>query len=563
MPGRLTGALRAIEKGLQPEEIIKDAPSKWPEFFEIDWKQVDPEDLQLNRILALVAHDSKPHTIQDVADSLNIPEPQVRANLATTNFIIVDAQSDTISFTTSGLRKYAANRLKDMKSQIQRLLIKRLLASPQSDESILELPAYMEEAAEYADLLGLLTPEHIIKVLERTQTLSRVDDTVKRGLRSARYLGRDADILRFSLQQSVIADLANANVWESEVAALAALRRDSEALALANNAILREDRLQMLATLAHHIWLRGDPVPAEQLGQIKLLIENLDSWSLDQRADHIAAQLTCISLHLAASVLTKARRGTDEDSLDRVFARSTVYALRELKDHQRRIQLLDSVVRSGHNAKGSGILEGVRVLSGKLTPAEVCARATDISLPDARVLLLRYWCVLNGSVPAASRVATNALKLAVANPSSTLDATLLVDLSEALAGPSLEEEKRELIGLLDGAHATAERLGPSVDYVKLQLALALSEADFDMKAAESRLLELCEYVKKIADLPSKGQAYTQFLGALRSIPSSVNFESGKVLEKQCAAEFEDVVLVLSEGKRPASPSGWVGEGVRR
>jgi hypothetical protein len=135
----------------------------------------------------------------------------------------------------------------------------------------------------------------------------------------------------------------------------------------------------------------------------------------------------------------------------------------------------------------------------------------------------------------------------VANPSSTLDATLLVDLSEALAGPSLEEEKRELIGLLDGAHATAERLGPSVDYVKLQLALALSEADFDIKAAESRLLELNEYVKKIADLPSKGQAYTQFLGALRSIPSSVNFESGKVLEKQCAAEFEDVVLVLSEG----------------
>ncbi len=546
MPGRLTSALRAIEKGTKPADFISDGPSKWPEFFEIDWKQVDPANTELNRILALLAHDSKPHTVKDVSEALNISEIAVCSQLANINFVVVDKHNGNVTFVTSGLRQYAADRLKSRKAGVQKLLIKRLLTYPQSDETILNLPEYMEEAGQYADLLNLLTPDHIIQVLERTQTLSRVDDTVKRGLRGARNLGRDADILRFSLQQSVISDLAAANGWESEVAALAALNRDAEALALANNAILREDRLQMLATLAHHIWLRGDVVPPEHIDQIKLLIDNLDFWSLGQRAEHIASQLTCVSPDLATSVLTKAKRGIDDDGIDRAFARFTVSTLRELKDEQRLGNVIDAVVSARQSMKGRGLLEGVRVLSGKFTPTEVCARADEISKPNARIAVLRYWCVLNGGLPQANLVALHALSLAVATASSRLDADLLADLSQALPGATTEDEKRELIGMLDGVRATAERLGPSVDYVRLQLALAGSEAGFDVVSAEGRLLELVDYVAAITDLPTKGQAYAQLLGSLRSLPPGVNLLSGKTLEDSCAKELEEVVLVLSE-----------------
>jgi hypothetical protein len=173
MPGRLTGVLRAMDKGTKPSEFIRDAPSKWPEFFEIDWKQVDPNNTELNRILALLAHDSKSHVVEDVSEILGLPETAVRSQLATINFVIVDEQSGNVAFVNSGLRKYVAERLKNRKAGVQRLLIKRLLSSPYSDESILDLPRYMEDAAEYANLLDLLTPDHIIQVLERTHFISR------------------------------------------------------------------------------------------------------------------------------------------------------------------------------------------------------------------------------------------------------------------------------------------------------------------------------------------------------------------------------------------------------
>ncbi len=525
-------------------DFIQDPATRWPEFFEIDWRQVNPQDDSLNRILALVSQDLRPHTLKDVAATLNIEELEVSNRLSTINFVTVEPQTSQVRFANSALQKFVANRLQDRKLQVQKLLIKKLMRTPKETEAILALPEYLEEAAEYTDLLNLLTPDHILQILERSQTLSRVDSTVKRGLRSAKKLGRDADVLRFGLQESIIAELASANVWESEVAALAALHRDAEALALANDAVLREDRLLMLATLTHHVWVRGDDVPSELLEQIRLLIDNLDFRSLGRRAEEVATKLTCVDAELASTVLKKAHWESDEN-LDRTFVRLAVSALRDLKDHRRRDQAIESAAKSRRDPRARGLLEGARVLSGRLTPDDVCARSRDIQHPESRVSVLRYWCLLNGSTPEADLVASHTLRLALATPSITLDADLLADISSALPGAPDMQRKRDLIAALDGLRGTAERLGPSVDYVRLQLTIALAEADFDGQAAEGRLIELVDYVARIGDPPAKGEAYARFLGTLKLLSSRLRFASGESLESQCASELESVVLLLS------------------
>jgi hypothetical protein len=547
MPGRLTGVLRALRKGITVADFIRDAPTRWPEFFEIDWNQVSHDDNNLERILALLAHDSKPYTVAGIASILNITEEEVCQRLSSVNFIVVDQGTNNVRFVTSGLRNYAADRLKARKAHIQKLLIKRLLSVPHSDESILDLPAHLEEASEYSDLLGLLTPEHIIEVLERSQTLSRVDDTVKRGFRGAKKLGRDADMLRFCLQQSIISDLASANVWESEVAALAALNRDSEALALANNAVLREDRLQMLATLAHNIWIRGRSVPPELLDQIRLLIDNLDYWSLGRRAGKIASNLTCVSPELATVLLRKSKWVTDDEHLDRAFARFTLAALHDVKDETRRAQALDAVVRSRPATKTSGLLEAIRVMAGSLKPKEVCARSMKIDDAETRLSVLRYWCVMNGHLPDADLVAIHAIDFALATTAIRLDADLLADISRALSGTADVARRKALIARLDGIRATAERLGPSVDFVRLQLAIASSELTFDPAATEGRLTSVLGYISSIGDLAAKGDSYAQSLAALRLMSKiSALLWIGET-ELRVTEQLDGVLLLLSEG----------------
>ncbi len=544
LPGRLSEVLRGLESNVISLDFIQDPATRWPEFFEIDWRQVNPQDNTLNRILALVSQDLRPHTVKDVAATFDIDESEVVNRLSTVNFVSIEPQTAQVRFANTALQKFVANRLQDRKLQVQKLLIKRLMRAPDETEAIVALPEYLEEAAEYSDLLNLLTPDHILQILQRSQTLSRLDSTVKRGRRSATKLGRDADVLRFGLQESIIAELASANVWESEVAALAALHRDPEALALANNAVLREDRLLMLATLTHHVWVRGDDVPSEVLEQIRLLVDNLDFLSLGRRAEEVAAKLTCVDPELAGLVLKKAR-WADDESLDRTFARLTVSALRDLKDHRRRDKAIESAAKSREDPRARGLLEGARVLAGRLTPGDVCDRSVHIQDPEARVSVLRYWCLLNGSTPGADLVAAHALRLSLATPTITLDADLLADIASALPGAVEIERRKSLIAELDGLRGTAERLGPSVDYVKLQLTIALAEADFDGQAAEGRLIELLDYVARIGDLPAKGEAYARFLSAIKLLSSRLKLASGEMLEGQCASELESVVLLLS------------------
>jgi hypothetical protein len=545
LPGRLSGVLRALQKGMQPSELIQDGFSKWPELFEIDWKQVDPGNDDQHRILALLAFDSKPHSIEDISSILDIAKDDVRKLIALTNFLNVDPDETDARFASTGLRRYAADQLKHKKAHVQKLLIKRLLASPTSDTSILDLPGYMEDAAQYADLLDILTPDHILQVLERGQTLSRVEDAVKRGFRSANKLGRDGDILRFGLQKSIILDLASTNIWESEVGALAALDREPEAMVLATNAILREDRLQMLATLAHYIWLKGAIVPSELIDQIRLLIENLDYWTLGRRAGSIASKLVCVTPDLATTLLRKAKWATGEEDLDKIFAGVTALALRDVKDEQRFNQAIETMTKSRQSSKNGDMLEGVRVLAGRMSPSDVCKRSNEIGQSEARISTLRYWCVLNGHVPDADTVAVQGLRLALATPSSLIDAGLLADFSQALAGAPSSERVSALIGMLDGLRATAERLGSSVDFVRLQLSIARAEAKLDITVAEGRLTQLLVYVAQISDLPSKGESYAYFLAALKTISGFAKLTSGDSLMDECSSELESVVLTLA------------------
>ncbi|MEO8597758.1 MAG: hypothetical protein ABI759_30840 [Candidatus Solibacter sp.] len=159
IPGRIAIVRRALEKGTQPQDFLNDAPTKWPELFEVDWAQVDQTNERLIRILSLLVHDLKPHSVGDIAGVLNMSEANVIDDIDTINFVGVDPASGIVHFANGGLTRYIADRLKDRKPHIQKLLIKRLLAAPRSPEALLELPTRLEEAADYPVLVDLLTPE--------------------------------------------------------------------------------------------------------------------------------------------------------------------------------------------------------------------------------------------------------------------------------------------------------------------------------------------------------------------------------------------------------------------
>jgi hypothetical protein len=547
LPGRMASVLRSLKNGMEVQRVIDETPVNRPEFFKIEWRQVPENDDDMKRILAVLALDAKPHTPKLLSEVLKLPVSVVEEKLQTLNFLLIEPENKHIHFASVGLRSFVASKLADRKRQVQALLIKRLMAAPQSKESILNLPEYLEESDQLEQLLDLLTPEQILGVLERSQTLSNVEDTVQRGVRSAKSRGRDSDLLRFSIQSSVVAEFASSNVWVSEVEALAALGRDEEALALANNSTLREDRLHLLSAFADGVWRRTGKISREITEQIKLLIDRADSRSLGHRVIDISEHLVCASPDLATALLEKVRPTLpDPNDLDLIFYNLSVRALTELKDERLRDEVMERFSPRTNSSIFHTSLKRLRVLSSQLSAKQVLAEVESLEMQDAKIRVLRTWCVMNATEDEADTVAEFALQLALRTTAYTLDATLLADLSSPLASIVLDVRRRELVGAFDGLRGTAERLGPSIDYVRLQLSLASAELVSDQPKAEGRLMELIEFVGKIQDLSSKGEAYARFLGALKGFAAKTHLAFGGSLEAQCSDELESVVLLLTD-----------------
>lgn len=547
IPGRVASVLRVLKSGMGLATYLEKAPSNSPEFFGAEWNQVPDSDESVKRILALLAHDPKPYTVLKVAETLSLDVCEVAEKMSQLSFLSVDPDSKVIHFASESLRKYIATRLADRKLHVQKLLIKKLLASPSSQEFILELPSYLEEAAEFQNLLNLLTPDHILEVLKRSESMARVDEAVQRGLRAAKRLEKDCDLLRFGIQSAVIGEFASAGIWVSEVEALAAMVRDGEALALANNAILWEDRLQFLSALAAGIWRRGDTVSGDLIAQIRSLIDRTDARSLRRRVHTIASHLVCVSPDLATAVLDEVKGpSAEENDLDHAFLHVSLETVGGIKDEKRRDELLQNISLISLEPQMQSLFSGLRTLSGDLSSGEIRSAVDAIPEASGKMGILRAWCALNADHPEAGCMAEYALDTALETTAYTIDASVLADLSKPIPNVADDQQRRSLISKFDALSRIAVNLGPSIKYVDFQLSLALAEAPVHEVGCEERLTALLKYINQMDDLPSKAEALATVLGALVSFDTTPEFAARLNLEKSCLSEIETIVLRLSE-----------------
>jgi hypothetical protein len=137
---------------------------------------------------------------------------------------------------------------------------------------------------------------------------------------------------------------------------------------------------------------------------------------------------------------------------------------------------------------------------------------------------------------------------------------VLADVSSPLPSTKAPERRKALIARFDGLRGTADRLGPSIDYVRLQLTLASAEFDIDRLAAEDRLTELFDYSAKILDLSSKGEAFARLAVALKRFAEKHYLTFGHSVEDACLEELDSVVLglIYSTADQSTAVTGMLG-----
>jgi len=525
IPSHLASVRRILQTGMDVHTLLENMPDKLPGLFEVEWRRVKNDDRQL-KLLAIMAYDHKKHSIDDLGRLLNLDMPTVQSLLQDLGFITMNLHNSEVGFISEAFRKFVAGQLRRFKEEVRNLLIDDLFKLPNSEAALTYLPGYLEQAERFEDLINYLSLDNFTILLERSQSLGPLRQMAQLGIRAARQLRRDGDLVLFCLQRSAMANLKGVEIWRSEIEARMVLNDYDAALALAQKTILKEDRLHLLAIIARKKREQGLLPEAELTEQIRQLYDQIERTVLGERAIEIASDLMHCYPDLAIKLVEEATNSQDdENALDWAFAKLSLATLgsnREQFQEPEAIDLIRSHIKDPDALKLSSTAS---VLLNNYSASQVIAEAEKFESTGDALHLLSLWAMENREQLDAAEVVEFGLKLAIKTTAYSPNARVLRQIATPLPYIPDESKAKQLIDNFDSQKGTIEHLGPTVDYVRLQLLLAKAVSKCDFEAACDRIIDTYFYIASLDDLAIKTECLAWLVGTVASIDPQMTLES--------------------------------------
>jgi len=542
MPGRLNTVKNIIHSGMTVEDLMLEKYEQWNDLFEIEWRKISNSELQ-NMILAILALDNKKHTIQEISQVLKINVQEILDNIRSLDFLCIENLSE-VKFDTEAFRKFASGKLKAYNKSINEKYVEYLIEQPDSNDSLTYLPSYLEKAGKYDVLLDYLSPEHFQEMLNRSQSLSVVHQKLDLGITTSQKLNRVEELQRFCIQKSVIRELENAQIGRSEVEARMSINDFESALALAQTTIIKEDRLHLLAIICKNKKEKGLLIEQELLDQIKTLYKEIDDNMTNDKTLEIASDLIFSCPDLAIDMVEKLNgNASGENELDLTFAKLSIASLikSENKDFKDTFDNINSKIK---NPDVRDLSNSVNLLVGKYSAEQVINEVESFDNTTNKMFLLRQWTSENRHREDAAIVVEYALNLTIVTTAYSPNANLLKEIAMPLPYINNNDKCNQLIHCIDAQKSAIEKIGPTEDYVELQIILAHAEIKLNFEASSNRLIDIYLFVSEIKDLSVKTTCLAYLYASLATIDVNVALELSDKLHSLVKDDLDKFVNEL-------------------
>jgi hypothetical protein len=549
IPSTLAQLYRILKHAAEPHEVLADLQNRAPNLFQMEWRSVDRGNKAQRFLLAVLAHDRRTYSSTTLGAVCRMDAGEVERLLSPLTFINIDSTTRELRFASEPHRRYAAEELRSLEPAVNTRIIDSLLEARGEEEALISLPAYFEKTGRHNELLDFLGGDHIGAVMERTHSLAIVRRRVRLGSATAKRLRHHSELMRFSMHNAVIQELSGVDIWGAEVAALASVGDYASAISVAQNAVLQEDALHLTAIIARAQAEQGRRVDPELLDQIQTLFDQIEPAELGNRAVEIACDLAVVAPELATQLVERAAqtrdRPEDPHALDIAFTRLVLSAsLAESADAQRgddpsaqfRTRIQSHALRA--------LSDAVSLMTRNTSGAQVIARVEAMDRVSDRIYVLRHWTVTNAASPDALSVAEYGLKLVVQAGTYSSNARIFRQFATPLLYATEKTAIEPLARLLNVHASTIEAAGPTTDYVRFQLALAVAESRYDQSAAERRLMDLYEYVRPLSNLYTRAESTAWFLDTMQAIDVDGGIERALGLPSALAEDLTESIEQL-------------------
>lgn len=518
-PGKIAIIKRTLTSVSDMDKFIKYLPDEMPGYFELEWKSCISDNKNQERILALIALDKKEYTIYEISKILNIEVSEVMNLIKPLTFICVNGNdSSSIRFVSESFRIFVSQKLFRYKDDVFNILSDYWIKNQDNDDSLLYLANYLEQSKRFNELLDYLSPNNFKLMLDRTRSLSLVQQKADLGVKTAFNLSKYGELIRLGLQRCILKELNGVEAWKSEVKALIALNDYKSAIALAQATVLKEDSLHLFAIIARRKRENGLTVESEIFEQIKHIYGQLDYSSLGDRALEIASDLIFSCPDLAIELVERANKiEKNDNSLDLAFAKLFL-ATTAMDDSDVVIPSTAETITSRiKDPNVKNLFTGASLLLGDYSAQELISEVEKIEGAGQQLFLLRQWTSTNRTRNDCFEVVNYALNLTIKTTEYSPNGKILRELAMPL--PYIKEINKAqlLVGRFDTLKDTIIEKGPTEEYVRLQLLLAETENQYSFQGTEDRLIELYFFISDISDLITRATCIAWLISTISRV----------------------------------------------
>lgn len=326
IPGRIASVKRLLKSGIVLEDILQKEPTKYLEFIKLEFNILEKLHEKQKLILAIVAYAKRLLQKEDIQKISATSLDEINETLEVCSFLKLEAVGNVVYISESH-RRHAEKALERWQINSITLQIDFLLNNPTSDNAVMFLPAYYQQLNKQQAIVDLISPTHYLRLLETTQSINALRNRANLAIVSATSLRASADVFKFSLQRGIFAAVGMQRSRESEVSALVALNQPEKALALASQAVAKDDRLSLLATYCKGVKKKSGGTDANLLSHIKELTAEIDFTENPDKAVEIASDIIFFDADLALEIVEKAnKRATSHRAKDAALARLSITA---------------------------------------------------------------------------------------------------------------------------------------------------------------------------------------------------------------------------------------------
>lgn len=518
LPGRLKTLKRRIkDEGLKVDDISKSISYK--QWIELDCSSINLEISVNKAVISLLALTGKSYSIEEIA-KICTEDIKVIENFINQNPIF-EKVANNIRFVSNSHKDFFSNLLRGKKKKVDEMLIQHY-ASDDSINSLIELPKLHARSMEWLKVIDVLDENYLPRIVENTGSLEVVNESLKLGIKASKITNKHSELWRYSIQGSIVNELDNYQFWESEILARIALHDFAGAITLAESAVLKFDRLRLLALIAKKQKQVKNLVDEDLVKLILDLYDTVDLYAVGDKIYDIVADLLYAIPNLAIEIIEKSSNTSeDSDINDWIIAKLSLAAIdssdkeKEEKIDSRKMEAIQNL----NNKSVKKINKAIAFLVGNYSIKKVIAEVNKLQESNEKLRLLRLWLNNNkASIKDIQLVIDLALDEIIKSSSrENLTYSTLKDFSRTLPYIKDQEIKRNLLDRFMTIERSLINIKITRNKYIYQLNIFHTEFDLCVPNWRSKINKIVSEIDSIQDPIIRLDSFSEVYSKLKTI----------------------------------------------